>query len=111
MGAENRTINGDGSEAFGAKSCRERITGKSVHSFPDTAKTVRLSGGTEIVKRADIVLTSSNKLKETLIERYQVNNIQIVRNGLRGVSLYPIQSACIKEKYIQKQTKNSFRLI
>ena len=53
MGAENRTINGDGSEAFGAKSCRERITGKSVHSFPDTAKTVRLSGGTESVKRAD----------------------------------------------------------
>ena len=37
MGAENRTINGDGSEAFGRKSCRERITGKSVHSLPDTA--------------------------------------------------------------------------
>lgn len=50
MGAENRTINGDGSEAFGAKSCRERITGKSVHSFPDTAKTVRLSGGTIVGK-------------------------------------------------------------
>ena len=66
----------------------------------EAEKTQIFLNESEIVKRADIVLTSSNKLKETLIERYQVNNIQIVRNGLRGVSLYPIQSACIKEKYI-----------
>lgn len=53
-----------------------------------------------LVKRANIVLASSNKLKDMIRTRYQVNDVEIVRNGIRDIVTHPIKTPHVKEKYI-----------
>lgn len=53
-----------------------------------------------LVRHANIVLASSSKLKDMIKTRYQINDVEIVRNGIRDIDIYPIKKSHVKEKFI-----------
>ena len=78
MGAENRTINGDGSEAFGRKSCRERVTGKSVHSL-DNLKTLVIA----VIGAVGLIILAKNIME--FAQAYQNQDSSSMNSALKGI--------------------------